>query len=37
MENKGMVLKGISAYKTEMDKLEEVIKSDAETDITQYA
>lgn len=36
IENKEMVLKGIEAYKKELDKLEQMIKTDSEKDIHQY-
>lgn len=36
LENKEMVLRGIEAYKTELTRLEDMIKSDAENDMFQY-
>ena len=36
MENKEMVLKGISAYKAELEKLEDMIQNDAEIAISDY-
>ena len=36
MENKEMVLKGIEAYKQQLEKLQELIQADKEAEISNY-